>query len=82
MKMVEETKKIMEDPEIKVTATTVRVPVFYGHAEAVNIETEKKILRAQQDFRWGVLAINTNKAVYTPKISNDKFQISKKYKIS
>ena len=43
MKMVEETKKIMEDPEIKVTATTVRVPVFYGHAEAVNIETEKKI---------------------------------------
>ncbi|MCS7200319.1 MAG: aspartate-semialdehyde dehydrogenase [Caldimicrobium sp.] len=43
MKMIEETKKIMEDPELKVTATTVRVPVFYGHAEAVNIETEKKI---------------------------------------
>lgn len=43
MKMIEETKKIMEDPNIKVTATTVRVPVFYGHAEAVNIETEKKI---------------------------------------
>lgn len=43
MKMVEETKKIMEDPNIKVTATTVRVPVFYGHAEAVNIEMEKKL---------------------------------------
>ncbi len=43
MKMVNETVKIMEDPNIKVTATTVRVPVFYGHAEAVNIETEKKI---------------------------------------
>lgn len=43
MKMVEETKKIMEDPNIRVTATTVRVPVFYGHAEAINIETEKKI---------------------------------------
>lgn len=43
MKMIEETKKIMEDPDIKVTATTVRVPVFYGHAESVNIETEKKI---------------------------------------
>lgn len=43
MKMVEETKKIMEDPNIRVTATTVRVPVFYGHAEAVNIETEKKL---------------------------------------
>ena len=43
MKMVNETKKIMEDNSIQVTATTVRVPVFYGHSEAVNIETEKKI---------------------------------------
>jgi len=43
MKMVNETKKIMGDPSIAVTATTVRVPVFYGHAEAVNIETERKI---------------------------------------
>ncbi len=43
MKMVNETKKIMEDEAIAVTATTVRVPVFYGHAEAVNIETEEKI---------------------------------------
>src|SRR3989337_2676685 len=43
MKMVNETKKIMEDNSIGVTATTVRVPVFYGHSESVNIETEKKI---------------------------------------
>lgn len=43
MKMVNETKKIMNDPAISITATTVRVPVFYGHSEAVNIETEKKI---------------------------------------
>ncbi len=43
MKMVNETKKIMEDDTIQVTATTVRVPVFYGHSESVNIETEKKI---------------------------------------
>jgi len=43
MKMVNETKKIMEDDSIQVTATTVRVPVFYGHSESVNIETEKKI---------------------------------------
>lgn len=43
MKMVNETKKIMKDPSIAVTATTVRVPVFYGHSESVNIETEKKI---------------------------------------
>lgn len=43
MKMVNETQKIMGDPSIKVTATTVRVPVFRGHSESVNIETEKKI---------------------------------------
>jgi aspartate-semialdehyde dehydrogenase len=43
MKMVNETKKIMEDNSIGVTATTVRVPVFFGHSEAVNIETEKKL---------------------------------------
>lgn len=43
MKMVLETKKIMGDESIQVTATAVRVPVFYGHSESVNIETEKKI---------------------------------------
>ena len=43
MKMVHETKKIMGDNSIRVTATTVRVPVFKGHSESVNIETEKKI---------------------------------------
>jgi aspartate-semialdehyde dehydrogenase len=43
MKMVNETKKIMGDNSIRVTATTVRVPVFRGHSESVNIETEKKI---------------------------------------
>ncbi|HOV90423.1 MAG TPA: aspartate-semialdehyde dehydrogenase [Syntrophorhabdaceae bacterium] len=43
MKMVNETKKIMEDDSIQVTATTVRVPVFYGHSESVNVEFEKEI---------------------------------------
>ena len=43
MKMANETVKIMEDNSIRVTATTVRVPVFYGHSEAVNIEFEKHI---------------------------------------
>jgi len=43
MKMVNETKKIMEDDSIAITATCVRVPVFRGHSEAVNIETERKI---------------------------------------
>jgi aspartate-semialdehyde dehydrogenase len=43
MKMVNETRKILEDDSIRVSATTARVPVFYGHSEAVTIETEKKI---------------------------------------
>ena len=43
MKMVNETRKIMEDDTIGVTATTVRVPVFYSHAEAVNVETTEPI---------------------------------------
>ena len=47
MKMVNETKKIMGDPSIQVTATTVRVPVVIGHSEAVNIETERKISAKQ-----------------------------------
>lgn len=43
MKMVNETQKIFGDDTVKVTATTVRVPVFVAHSEAVNIETEKPI---------------------------------------
>ncbi|MCB0662686.1 MAG: aspartate-semialdehyde dehydrogenase [Saprospiraceae bacterium] len=41
MKMVLETKKIMEDDNIKVTATAVRIPVMGGHSESVNVEFEK-----------------------------------------
>ena len=43
MKMFWETRKILEDPDIRVNATAVRVPVFYGHSEAVHIETQRKI---------------------------------------
>ena len=43
MKMVNETRKIMEDETIGVTATTVRVPVFFSHSESVNVETQKHI---------------------------------------
>ncbi|MFO7369504.1 MAG: aspartate-semialdehyde dehydrogenase [Bacteroidales bacterium] len=42
MKMVNETRKIMEDDTIQVTATTVRIPVIGGHSEAVNVEFEKE----------------------------------------
>ena len=44
MKMVNETRKIMEDDAIAVTATTVRVPVFFGHSESVNIETKDPVV--------------------------------------
>lgn len=43
MKMVNETRKILSDPDLRVTATCARVPVFYGHSESVNIETKKKL---------------------------------------
>ena len=43
MKMVNETKKIMNDSSIRVTATAVRVPVMGGHSESVNIEFEESI---------------------------------------
>lgn len=43
MKMVWETRKIMEDESIQVNPTAVRVPVFYGHSEAIHIETREKL---------------------------------------
>jgi aspartate-semialdehyde dehydrogenase len=49
MKMVWETQKIFDDERIKVNPTTVRVPVFYGHSEAIHIETREKI--AADDVR-------------------------------
>jgi aspartate-semialdehyde dehydrogenase len=49
MKMVWETQKIFGDESIKVSATCVRVPVFYGHSEAVQIETHKPI--SEQEVR-------------------------------
>ncbi len=43
MKLVHETRKILGDDAIRVNATVVRVPVFYGHSEAVNVETREKL---------------------------------------
>lgn len=47
MKMFWETQKILNDPEIMVNATAVRVPVLYGHSEAINLETIQKISAAE-----------------------------------
>lgn len=49
MKMVNETRKILGDPSMGISATTVRVPVFIGHAESINVETKKKV--SVQDAR-------------------------------
>lgn len=47
MKMVNETRKIFNDNSIAITATAVRVPVFYGHSESINVETKNKITVAE-----------------------------------
>jgi aspartate-semialdehyde dehydrogenase len=39
---INETKKIMHDDSLKITATTVRVPVYYGHSESINVELKKE----------------------------------------
>jgi len=43
MKMVNETRKILGDPTLRISATAVRVPVFFGHSESVNLTTSKKL---------------------------------------
>ncbi len=47
MKMVWETRKIFEDEDILVNPTAVRIPVFFGHSEAINIETRDKVSAAE-----------------------------------
>ena len=47
VKMVSETRKILADASIGVSATTVRVPVFYAHSESINVETREKLTPAQ-----------------------------------
>ncbi len=66
MKMVWETRKILGDESIQVNPTAVRVPVFYGHAEAVHIETREKIsanqARALLEKAPGVVVMDERKA--------------------
>ncbi len=65
MKIVWETKKILEDDAILINPTAVRVPVFYGHSEAVHIETGRKITadeaRALLERAPGVTVIDERK---------------------
>ncbi|MGH7256157.1 MAG: aspartate-semialdehyde dehydrogenase, partial [Nitrospirales bacterium] len=61
MKLVHETRKIMGDQSIQVTATTVRVPVYVGHSESVNLETERKL---SADEARAILALAPGVLVY------------------
>ncbi len=72
MKMVNETKKIMGDPSIKVTATCVRVPVYRSHSEAVTIETEKK-LTAEKARE---LLSNAPGVVVVDDVANNKYPLA------
>lgn len=66
MKMVWETRKILEDESIVVNPTAVRVPVFYGHSEAVHVETRDKITAEQArtllESAPGVVLVDERKA--------------------
>lgn len=81
MKMVNETKKIMRDDSILVTATTVRIPVMGGHSESVNIEFENeydvKELRGLLEQTPGVIVVDDpSKAQYPmPKDAHDKDEV-------
>lgn len=81
MKMVLETKKIMGDDSIRVTATTVRVPVIGGHSESVNVEFENEFdlaeLRGILEKAPGVVVIDdvANLQYPTPLHAHDKDEV-------
>jgi aspartate-semialdehyde dehydrogenase len=69
MKMVDETRKILHRPGLRVTATTARVPVYYGHSESINVEFKKNfeledIYKLYETSPGIVLADNPEKLIY------------------
>lgn len=70
MKMIEETKKILDDQSVQVTATTVRIPVVGGHSESVNIEFERDFevaeLRDTLAKQAGVVVVDDPKNLKYP----------------
>ncbi len=68
-KMIFETKKILGDESLKITATTVRVPVFYGHSESINIEfnspaTREEVVKALSEGEGIVVMDDPANGVY------------------
>ncbi len=69
MKMIDETKKIIGDDTLKITATTVRVPVFYSHSESINVQLKKPfkvedIKKLMEDADGIVLMDNLSENIY------------------
>jgi aspartate-semialdehyde dehydrogenase len=81
MKMVNETRKIMRDDSIRVTSTTVRIPVIGGHSEAVNVEFEKDFdlteVRSLLESAPGVIVVdNPSKQEYPmPKDAHNRDEV-------
>jgi aspartate-semialdehyde dehydrogenase len=81
MKMVDETRKIMGEPSLRVTATTVRVPVFYGHSESINVEFEKdfdlaELKKALKDAPGIIVEDEPSKNIYPMAIhAEDKDEV-------
>ncbi len=80
-KMIEETKKILHDDKLRVTATTVRVPVYYGHSESINIEFENDctidgVFDALNNFDGLIVMDDVQNGVYpTPLDCEDKDEV-------
>jgi aspartate-semialdehyde dehydrogenase len=74
MKMVWETQKIFEDPDVRVNATAVRVPVFYGHSEAVHFETRNDIsldeVRALLEAAEGVTVVQGENMIHPTAVTH------------
>ena len=81
VKLLEETRKIMQAPEVRITATVVRVPVFGGHSESVNIEFEKpfeldEVNKVISSSKGVILQDDTDRAVYPmPKYAEGRDEI-------
>lgn len=80
-KMVEETKKILHDKDLKVTATTVRVPVFFGHSESINVEFRQQctidgVLEALENFPNLIVMDDVAHNIYPmPILAEDKDEV-------
>ena len=80
-KMIVETRKILHDQSLRVTATTVRVPVFYGHSESINVElcktcTRQDVVDALENFPGLVVMDDVKNNVYpTPLIAENHDEV-------